>query len=178
VYVISTFPRLDYVQEYHVTTRFPSRKPAKMNVLHWLSQLPQPSELEFEEIHLEKSPADNTEMWNKPFKPPSFRTPARQEPRQALMPRDDEIICIEATPSPPSSPKRRRLLVKDFPPPTEPATSILAKSQSKVNAPRKPLVSKEELQDRLAANAANAKVEAGPEGYYSVLWYVDLLSFF
>jgi hypothetical protein len=149
-----------------------------MNVLHWLSQLPQPSELEFEEIHLGKSPANTTEMWNKPFKPPSFKPPVRQELRPALMHRDDEVICIEATPSPPSSPKRRKPLIKDFPPPTEPATIILANSQSKVNAPRKPLVSREELPGRLAANAATAKVEAGPEGYYSVLWYIGLFSFF
>lgn len=117
---------------------------------------------------------DSSNMWNKPFKPPTMRRP----------PADDAIQCIEATPSPPSSPKRNgrsKLLVRENPPPPLPATTAvtatrpLIESSAAGNAAWKPLVSRESLGGRLAAQAACARVEAGgPEGYFTVLWYVYL----
>lgn len=102
----------------------------------------------------------------KPFKQPLLKRIVQSAPNDLTnVPESDSDEQPEIRPA-----KKRRLIhvVVDSPPPKQAAAS------SGVLAPRKPLlVVKNPIETKLPAGDS----PASPEGYYMVLWYVNLSTF-
>lgn len=92
----------------------------------------------------------------------------RARPEAKPRSRDDEVERIEATPSPPGSPKAKKSIkVWEIPAPGLGAGRPLSQTSAAVNAPRKPLVVKQGQGGGVKKGGFD---DDAPKGYYNVMW--------
>jgi DNA repair and recombination protein RAD54B len=99
----------------------------------------------------------------RPFKPPMMRTfaPKKAAEEEERIPESDDESEVRPF-------KKRKLLVVDHPAPVK----AVPVSSAGVLAPRKPLLAvKNSSEPKSASQLSNDC----PEGYYMVLWYVNLI---